>query len=117
VKWQIGIVRRLSRVNSDTSSVGIETLSESPSLVMLYDIGTSDYTVNGSDSNSSRLPNPSLLLTGSDGSHSLILDPVHYLPGKVCQINGAPNLKLISLGKPLEHSEGWIRVATELVSG
>jgi len=28
--WQLGIVRRLSRVNDDSSSVGIETLAEAP---------------------------------------------------------------------------------------
>jgi len=115
-KWKVGIVRRLSRVNSDTSSVGIETLSDLPSLAMLYDTAKLGHAVNGLNSDAG-LPYASLLLAGNDGSHSLILDPVHFLPGKVCQINGVLNLKLISLGKPIEHSEGWIHVATEVVNG
>ena len=116
-KWQIGIVRRLSRVNTDTSSVGIETLAETPLLILLYGTGTPGYTANGSDSNPSSLPSSCLLLPGSGGGHSIILDPAHYLSGKVCQINGDPKLKLIALGKPIEHGEGWIRVAAEPVSG
>ena len=41
--WQIGVVRRLSRVNDDTSSVGIETLAEMPTLAMLHATTTSGW--------------------------------------------------------------------------
>ena len=115
--WQISIVRRLSRVNSDTSSVGIETLSGASTLAMLHDVGTPGYTVKGTESDPSNLPNSSLLLTGPDGGYTLILDPIHYSTGKICQINGIPDIKLISMGKPIEHSEGWIRVSVEPVNG
>lgn len=115
--WQLGFVRRLSRINSDTSSVGIETLTETPSLISLQDAGTADYTVKGSVNNSPTLPNSGLILANGKGNHTLILDPVHYLSGKVCQVNGATDLKLILLGKPIESSEGWIHVTTQPVEG
>ncbi|NDP49377.1 MAG: hypothetical protein GZ085_13530 [Sulfuriferula multivorans] len=115
--WQLGIVRRLSRINSDTSSVGIETLTETPSLISLQDAGTADYTVKVSVNNPPTLPNSGLILTDNKGNHTLILDPVHYLSGKVCQVNGATDLKLILLGKPIESSEGWIHVTTQPVEG
>ncbi|MGV8990192.1 MAG: hypothetical protein ACOH1Q_02190 [Thiobacillus sp.] len=115
--WQLGMVRRLSRISSDTSSVGIETLTETPSLISLQDAGTADYTVKDSVNNSPTLPNSGLILADGKGSHTLILDPVHYLSGKVCQVNGATDLKLILLGKPIESSEGWIHVTTQPVDG
>ncbi|MBW8327812.1 MAG: hypothetical protein K0M48_01195 [Thiobacillus sp.] len=115
-QWQIGIVRRLSRVNDDTSSVGIETLVETPTLAMLYDTATPGYTVNGFDNSGATLPHPGLWLAGSGGTDSVIIDPVHFSPGKVFQVHGVTEHKFIALGNPLERSEGWMRVAVEPVS-
>ncbi|PKO66589.1 MAG: hypothetical protein CVU23_07390, partial [Betaproteobacteria bacterium HGW-Betaproteobacteria-17] len=115
-QWQIGIVRRLSRVNDDTSSVGIETLAETPALVMLHDTRSSGYIVNGVDNSDAKLPHPSLWLTSNDGADSLVIDPVHYMPGKVFQVHDTPEPKFISLGSPIEHSEGWLHVAIEPVN-
>jgi len=115
-QWQIGVVRRLSRVSDDTSSVGIETLVEKPTLTMLYDTTTPGYTVNGFDNSGVTLPHSALWLAGDAGAGSVIIDPVHFTPGKVFQVHGAPERKLIALGSPLERSEGWMRVAFEPVS-
>ena len=118
LSWRLGIVRRLSRLNDDTSSIGIETLAETPILVMLYDTTTSSsYTVNGVDNSSTSLPHSSLWLASNPGgTDSVIIDPVHYMPGKVFQIHGAPERKFIALGKPIERSEGWIRAIAEAVN-
>lgn len=112
--WQLGIVRRLSRLNDDTSSVGIETLAEKPVLTMLYDTATSGYTVNGFDNSSAKLPHPGLWLDGN--RNTLILDPIHFAPGKVFQIHGTQERRFIALGHPIERSEGWTRVAVEPVN-
>jgi len=114
--WQLGVIRRLSRLDDDTSSVGIETLAEIPALVMLYDATTPGYTVDGQDNSGSSLPHPSLWLAGKAGRDSVIIDPVHFMPGKVFQINGVPDRKFIALGNPIERSEGWIRVVAEPVT-
>lgn len=114
--WQIGVVRRLSRVNDDTSSVGIETLVEMPTLAMLNATATSGYTVNGHDNSSARLPHASLWLTSSTGADSVIIDPVHFMPGKTYQVHGIPERKFIALGNPVEHSEGWMRALVEPIS-
>ncbi|MFZ3040565.1 MAG: hypothetical protein WA108_02050 [Thiobacillus sp.] len=115
-QWQIGIVRRLSRVNDDTSSVGIETLAQAPALIMLYDTGTSGYTVSGLDNSGASLPHASLWLTDSAAADSIVIDPVHFMPGKVFQVHGTPERKFIALGSPIEHSEGWIHVSVEPVN-
>jgi cyclic-di-GMP-binding protein len=116
-EWQIGIVRRLSRVNDDTSSVGIETLNALPALAMLYDTATPGYTVDGYDNTGTSLPHASLWLSDSTGADSVIIDPVHFMPGKVFQVHGVPERKFIALGSPIEHCEGWMRVTAEPVNG
>ena len=114
-EWQIGIVRRLSRLNDDTSSVGIETLADKPTLAMLHDTVTPGYTVNGLDNSGASLPHPSLWLNGDP--KTLILDPIHFTLGKVYQIHGDRlEHKFIALGNPIERSEGWTRVVAEPVS-
>jgi hypothetical protein len=45
-----------------------------------------------------------------------MIDPVHYMPGKIFQVQGVPEHKFIALGKPIERSEGWIRVIAEAVN-
>lgn len=115
--WQLGIVRRLSRLNDDTSSVGIETLSGTPVLVMLHDTTTPGYTVNGFDNSGAGLPHPALWLAGITGADNIIIDPAHYMPGKKFQVQGAQERKFITLGNPVERSEGWIRAIAEPVKG
>jgi len=109
-------VRRLSRVNDDTSSVGIETLAETPTLVMLQATTTSAYTVNGHDNSNASLPHASLWLAGNAGTDSVIIDPVYFMPSQVFQVHGMPERKFITLGNPIEHSEGWMRAITEPVN-
>jgi hypothetical protein len=113
--WKLGVIRRLSRLDDDNSSVGIETLAEIPERVMLHDTTTPDYTVNGLDNSGATLPHPSLWLQGKNGPDSVIIDPVHFMPGKTFQINGLGERKHIALGSPIERSEGWIRVVAEPV--
>ncbi|ODU12452.1 MAG: hypothetical protein ABS91_01720 [Thiobacillus sp. SCN 64-35] len=114
-EWRLGIVRRLSRLNDDTSSVGIETLPEMPTLAILYDTASSSgYTVNGLDNSGGARPNASLWLDGT--ADSLILDPVLYMPGRVFQVQGPQPSRYISLGQPIERSEGWIRVGIQPVA-
>lgn len=116
-EWKLGVIRRLSRLNDDSSSIGIETLREKPRLVMLYDVvSSSGYTVDGQDNSGTSLPKACLWLE-DDGQTSLILDPVHYAPGKVFQANVAGERRHIALGNPTERSEGWIRVSVEPVKG
>ena len=114
--WRIGIVRRLSRIDDDTSSVGIETLAETPTLALLHDTTSSGYTVNGVDHSTARGHASLWLATSDAGAASLMIDPVHFIPGKVFQVDGAPEHESIALGRPIEHSEGWLHVAVEPVT-
>ncbi|MEQ1661241.1 MAG: hypothetical protein ABL877_00955 [Thiobacillus sp.] len=116
--WKVGIIRRLSRQSDDTSSVGIETLNIAPELAMLYDTASgSGYTVDGFDNSGSNLPHAALWLANSTGEHSILIDPVQFMPGKVYKLAGIKDQTFIALGNPLERSEGLMRVVVEPVSG
>jgi hypothetical protein len=116
-EWKLGIVRRLSRHDDSTSSVGIETLAETPTLVMLYDTATSGYTVNGFDNSGAGLPHAGLWLGGHDGADSVLIDPIHFAPGKIFEVRGVAGREAIALGNPIERSEGWIRVSVVPING
>lgn len=115
--WKLGVIRRLTRLNDYTSSIGIETVPLEPRLVMLYDISsTSSYTVDGMDNSGATLPKSCLWLETSS-HHSIIIDPVHYAPDKVFQVHIGNERKYVALKNPLQRSEGWIRVSVEPVKG
>jgi hypothetical protein len=113
----LGIVRRLSRLSDDSSSVGIETLAEPPALTMLTHTGTPGYTVNGFDNSGASLPRSGLWLAGGGGRDSVIIDPIHFAPDKVFEVGGAHAPRRVSLRDPIERSEGWMRVAVEPLAG
>lgn len=110
--WKIGVVRRLSRLNENTSSVGIEILDQSPLLATLYDTTQPGYTVDGFDNSGASLPRASLWL-----ADSLIIDPAHFAPGKVFAVHGIAERSFVALGNPVERSEGWVRVMAEPADG
>lgn len=114
--WRLGVVRRLFRLDEESSSVGIETFAESPDIVMLSaNADASGYTVNGFDSGGTPLPIACIwLASGNDNRNaSLVIDPVHLQAKKVFEIHGKPGIKFIRIGNPIERSEGWVRVAIE----
>jgi len=114
--WRVGLLRRLTRLNDESSSVGIEILATHPDLVMLYDTQSSAYTVDGLDNTGSQLPIASLWLHDASGSGKLIIDPAHFHPGRLFLVEGIQGHKYLTLGQPIEHSEGWMYVGAELVN-
>lgn len=108
--WKLGIVRRMARQNDEVISIGIETLPQTPLLAMLYTTTTAGYTVNGVDNSGATLPHASIWLGDHNGADSIIVDPVHYAPGKIFRVAGVAEREHISLGGPIERSEGWMRV-------
>jgi len=113
--WRLGVIRRLSRVGDDSSSIGIDRLPETPLLVMLHEVPSySAYIVD--DHGHCDAPQPKACLWLETPEHnSLILDPVNFAPGKVFQANLDGERRVIALGHPIERSEGWIRVGIEPV--
>jgi hypothetical protein len=115
--WRIGILRRLARLDDEASSVGIEMLKSQPRLVMLYDTHSSGYTVDGFDNSGAQLPIPGVWLANSGSDGSLIIDPALFYPGRVFKVDGMGERKYVALGRPHEHSEGWMHVSCTPVEG
>lgn len=108
--WHLGVVRRLYRLDEESSSVGIETFPETLHLVHLLDKKESGYSVGGRDSSAPAVPFMSLWLAGEEGRATLIIDPAHYQLHKVLELEGIEGVNWISLGPPVERGEGWMRV-------
>lgn len=108
--WSLGVIRRLARHSETESSVGIETLPGKPREVHLHGQQASNYTINGVGNHKGQAVISGLLF---DDEHlpSIIIDPLHYQrKGIVEYRQGQANIT-IQLDDPLDHGEGWIRVA------
>lgn len=108
--WSVGIVRRLARFGEFQSSVGIETLPETPTLAMLYGKKTAAYEVNGIDAIGVEQPVAALILAG-ENSATLILDPAEYAHKRIFEYTHLNEKRLIQLQEMGERGEGWIRVS------
>jgi hypothetical protein len=117
-KWSIGILRRLSRLNENESSVGIETLPEIPGIVMLSGKGrkAEGYSVNGIDTLTSNSSIAAIQLSPcEEGKVHLILDSANYQHHGLMEIQQEEEKHLIQLGQPIERGEGWIRLTADLI--
>ncbi len=112
--WHLGVVRRLFRIDEESSSVGIETFAEDLHIVTLQDKKEASYSVAGRDSNAT-LPYACPWLASGDGSATLVIDPAHYQLRKILEIQGIANVNWISLGSAVERGEGWMRIHVEVV--
>ena len=112
--WRLGVVRRLYRLDEESSSVGIEIFAETLHVVTLLDKKEAGYSVAGRDS-SGTLPYACLWLASDEGTATLVMDPVQYQINKVLEVQGIANVAWIALGSPRERGEGWIRVDIEVV--
>lgn len=107
--WHLGVVRRLYRLDEESSSVGIETFPETLHLVNLLDKNDPGYSVGGQDSKGRSVPFASLWLAGEHHA-TLIIDPALYQLHKILDLEGMAEVSCISLGPPVERGEGWMRV-------
>jgi cyclic-di-GMP-binding protein len=116
--WNLGVLRRLSRVNDRESSVGIETFPEQAQAIMLYGKGrrSEGYSVDGIDTVGMDLPVAALQLTSCEpGKVCLIMDAADYQHKGLLEIRRLKERQPIQLGPPLERGEGWIRVNADLL--
>jgi hypothetical protein len=113
--WRLGVVRRLFRLDEESSSVGIEIFTETLHVVTLQDKTAGNYTVGNQENTGAPLPYACLWLDAGDGIATLVIDPAQYHVRKVLEIQGIENVHWIALGHPVERGEGWIRVSAEVV--
>lgn len=110
--WRLGVVRRLFRLDEESSSVGIETFVETLHLVTLKDRKEAGYSVEG-QGDGTALPFVCLWLAGDEGNATMVMDPAQYQLRKVLEVQGIAGIHWVGLGGTVERGEGWIRVTVD----
>ena len=101
--WVIGVVRRLSLLDSGQRNVGIEVLAQKPVGVSLRPskARSSGYSVDGVDATDLLVPLHAPYLPGNAEDKtavSLILDSVEYAPGRHFQLSARSRAYSVSPG-------------------
>ena len=107
--WQLGVVRRLFRLDEQSSSVGIETFGETLQVVGLKDKKETGYTVGGQCAGAT-LPFVCLWLANQQDPATIVMDPAQYQIHKRLEVQGVADIHWIELGESIERGEGWIRI-------
>ncbi len=118
--WVVGVVRRLSLLESGQRNVGIEVLSSKPVTVTLRATKPrhSGYTIDGVDAVDIVLPVSALYLGANNESKngvSLILDSVEYAPGRHFELSARSRSYSIALGGVIEKGDDWLRASFEVL--
>ena len=118
--WVIGVVRRLSMLESGKRNVGIEVLSSKPVTVTLRATKPrhSGYTIDGVDAVDVVLPVSALYLAASGDEKSgasLILDSVEYAPGRHFELSARSRSYSIALGEMIEKGDDWLMASFEVL--
>lgn len=118
--WVVGVIRRLSLLESGQRNVGIEVLAKAPVTVMLKASKPrhSGYTVDGIDAVDIVLPVSALYVPpdAEDKSGvSLIMDSVEYAPGRHFELSARSRSYSIALGRVIEKGDDWLRASFEIL--
>ncbi len=118
--WVIGVIRRLSLLESGQRNVGIEVLSQNPVTVTLKASKPrhSGYTVNGVDAVDIVMPVNALYLPATEDDKtgvSLLLDSVEYAPGRHFDLSARSRSYSIALGRVIEKGDDWLRASFEIL--
>ena len=117
--WVIGVVRRLSLLDSGQRNVGIEVLAQKPVAVTLRASKPrpSGYSVDGVDATDLVVPVNALYLPGNaedKSGVSIILDSVEYAPGRHFQLSARSRAYSITLARVVEKGDDWLRASFDV---
>ncbi|MEN6584883.1 MAG: hypothetical protein ABFE02_02380 [Sulfuricella sp.] len=118
--WVVGVIRRLSLLESGQRNVGIEVLAKAPVTVMLKASKPrhSGYTVDGVDAVDIVLPVSALYLPPNvedKSGVSLIMDSVEYAPGRHFELSARSRSYSIAMGRVIEKGDDWLRASFEIL--
>ncbi|MEO8133464.1 MAG: hypothetical protein ABI831_05785 [Betaproteobacteria bacterium] len=114
-RWQVGIVRRLKKLNAEQIELGVEVIARNAWLVIprSLDNRSSGYSVDGIDIglkaksfNALYLPGQPRLRGGA--RPSLVLPPSEFTVGRSLSVHVASRHHDIVLAPPIERSKDWV---------
>ena len=113
--WEIAVVRRLSKARNASLHVGMEVISQKPSILPLYSLTA----VSQNENATSPLHDTTILalLTSpiQNGHLTLIIESVQYAKDRQFEIATGPSRIQIKLNEVLEKGDSWIYVAASLI--
>ncbi len=117
--WNVGVVRRLRRIDSNQQYVGIEVIAERPvSLVLRPSKDEArPLSIDGLATLDVKLPLAALYVKGGAGQpDTLILPSAEYTKGRELWFNARGFCYQIRLGQVLERGDDWLRARFEVVA-
>jgi cyclic-di-GMP-binding protein len=120
-KWTLGIVRRMRRLTSDRTEIGLQIIASTIAGVDLVEqrkTADTDYLVDGDDGIINGRCFVALFLTlkksdADTGVQSLIVPPSEYQPGKRLTLVTSKAIYRVVLGGPIERQPEWVWTAVE----
>jgi cyclic-di-GMP-binding protein len=120
--WQIGIVRRLKKLNAEQMELGVEIISRNAELIMAKQLDARDtgYSVNGIDiglkgNGFHALYLPPHVRTRHTSPPSLVLPSAEFTIGRKLSLLVDGNHQDICLTAPLERTKDWVWSPLEVV--
>mgnify|MGYP001810360695 CR=1 FL=1 len=108
--WQIGVIRRITRMQDDMRKIGVQTLSTSPSLVQLemHEITAGlSYSVEDSQ-NIHQTSSHALIFPDQQDSNVIIMESARYAHGRQYNLRDQNGLRLIRLDAVRDKGDGWL---------
>ena len=113
--WQLAVVRRLRRVGSDLTELGVEVISRNVSVVMPREVEVRDsgYSVDGVDvqvtgKGFQAIYLPPQVHGRGQSPASLVIPPPEFLLHRKLSLTVDGRAHTIVLASPLERSRDWV---------
>jgi cyclic-di-GMP-binding protein len=108
--WQIGVIRRITRMHDDMRKIGVETLASPPILVQLetheISVGLSYSVEDNQDSqqNSSQ----ALIFPELHGMNLILMESARYAHGRQFNMRDQNGIRMIRLDSVRDKGDGWL---------
>jgi hypothetical protein len=108
--WQIGVIRRITRMHDDMRKIGVQTLAKTPSLIQLelHEISAGlSFSV---DDNQNFQQNMSYALVFPDPQEGnlIIMESARYAHGRQYNMRDQNGMRVIRLDSVRDKGDGWL---------
>jgi len=108
--WQVGVIRRITRMKDDMRKIGVQTLSKEPRLVQLEasEIAAGlSYSVEHSQLDQHTSSN-ALIFLNPDDSNLIIIESARYAHGRQYKLRDQKEMHVIRLESVRDKGDGWL---------
>ena len=120
-RWQLGLVRRMKRINAEQTELGVEVISRAVSLIAPKPVASrsTGYSVDGIDIGLKGQGFNALFLPGQSrpkgGSRpTIVLPPAEFTVGRPLSLQVEGHSYEVALAPPLERTKDWVWTPLEL---